>query len=197
MDKFKLIYLHLLEEAKYDSDYWRRIDTYKKIEIYIRKDNHLLTRLNTRYTNISITNVIRIVQKFIKEQLRNNDNIFRIKDTLNTWGDISGLHKKFTREASRVNYKKAIFFYFITFFQYVNGKKGVRIKRFLTSVKPNLYSPASKSLNSSVHDLFHKCMPCVLGFWYEYTSFKSKSCKNGKFKILQIDNIIQKYNQCI
>ena len=76
MDKFKLIYLHLLEEAKYDSDYWRRIDTYKKIEIYIRKDNHLLTRLNTRYTNISITNVIRIVQKFIKEQLRNNDNIF-------------------------------------------------------------------------------------------------------------------------
>ena len=42
----------------------------------------------------------------------NNDNIARIKDTLNLWGDISGLHKKFTREASRINYKKAIFFYF-------------------------------------------------------------------------------------
>ena len=76
MDKFKLIYLHLLEEAKYESDYWRRIDTYRKIEIYIRKDNHLLNRINTRYKNICLTNVIRIIQKFIKEQLRNNDNIF-------------------------------------------------------------------------------------------------------------------------
>ena len=51
----------------------------------------------------------------------NNDNIARIKDTLNKWGDISGLHKKFTREASRVNYKKAIFFYFILCIQYYNG----------------------------------------------------------------------------
>lgn len=51
----------------------------------------------------------------------NNDNIFRIKDTLNKWGDISGLHKKFTREASRVNYKKAIFFYFILTIQYYNN----------------------------------------------------------------------------
>jgi hypothetical protein len=51
----------------------------------------------------------------------NNDNIARIKDTLNKWGDISGLHKKFTREASRVNYKKAIFFYFILAIQYYNN----------------------------------------------------------------------------
>ena len=51
----------------------------------------------------------------------NNDNIARIKDTLNKWGDLSGLHKKFTREASRVNYKKAIFFYFILMIQYYNN----------------------------------------------------------------------------
>lgn len=51
----------------------------------------------------------------------NNENIARIKDTLNKWGDISGLHKKFTREASRVNYKKAIFFYFILVIQYYNN----------------------------------------------------------------------------
>jgi hypothetical protein len=51
----------------------------------------------------------------------NNANIARIKDTLNTWGDISGLHKKFAREASRVNYKKALFFYFILCIQYYNN----------------------------------------------------------------------------
>lgn len=51
----------------------------------------------------------------------NNDNIARIKDTLNKWGDTTGLHKKFTREASRVNYKKAIFFYFILSIQYYNN----------------------------------------------------------------------------
>lgn len=51
----------------------------------------------------------------------NNANISRIKDTLNKWGDLSGLHKKFTREASRVNYKKAIFFYFILCIQYYNN----------------------------------------------------------------------------
>ena len=50
----------------------------------------------------------------------NNDNIARIKNTLNMWGDLSGLHKKFTREASRINYKKAIFFYFILCIQYYN-----------------------------------------------------------------------------
>lgn len=51
----------------------------------------------------------------------NNENIARIKNTLNKWGDISGLHKKFAREASRVNYKKAIFFYFILSIQYYNN----------------------------------------------------------------------------
>ena len=51
----------------------------------------------------------------------NNANIARIKDVLNKWGDISGLHKKFTREASRVNYKKAIFFYFVLCIQYYNN----------------------------------------------------------------------------
>ena len=51
----------------------------------------------------------------------NNTNIARIKDTLNKWGDISGLHKKFAREASRVNYKKALFFYFVLCIQYYNN----------------------------------------------------------------------------
>ena len=50
----------------------------------------------------------------------NDKNILTIKNTLNTWGDITGLNQKFTREASRINYKKAIFYYFILSIQYYN-----------------------------------------------------------------------------
>lgn len=58
--------------------------------------------------------------KLFRKTNSNDDNIAMIKDTLNKWGDLSGLHKKFTREASRVNYKRAIFFYFILAIQYYN-----------------------------------------------------------------------------
>lgn len=51
----------------------------------------------------------------------NNDNISTVKNTLNRWGDMSGLHAKFSREASRINYKKAFFFYFILSIQYFNN----------------------------------------------------------------------------
>lgn len=51
----------------------------------------------------------------------NDSNILTIKTTLNEWGETSGLHQKFTREASRINYKKAIFFYFILSIQYYNN----------------------------------------------------------------------------
>lgn len=50
----------------------------------------------------------------------NNVNIKCIKDTLDKWGEESGVHSKFKREASRVNYKKAIFWYFILSIQYYN-----------------------------------------------------------------------------
>ena len=42
-----------------------------------------------------------------------DDNVVKIKKTLDRWAEVSGVHEKFKREASRVNYKKAIFFYFI------------------------------------------------------------------------------------
>ena len=47
-------------------------------------------------------------------------NIKNIKDTLDKWGEETGVHAKFKREASRVNYKKAIFWYFILSIQYYN-----------------------------------------------------------------------------
>lgn len=50
----------------------------------------------------------------------NDPNISNIKKTLNEWGEMSGLHQKFQREASRINYKKAIFYYFILSIQYYN-----------------------------------------------------------------------------
>ena len=50
----------------------------------------------------------------------NNVNIKRIKDTLNKWAEEVGVHEKFKREASRVSYKRAIFFYFIFSIQTYN-----------------------------------------------------------------------------
>jgi hypothetical protein len=52
----------------------------------------------------------------------NNPNIRCIKDTLDKWGEETGVHAKFKREASRVNYKKAIFFYFCLSIQFYNNK---------------------------------------------------------------------------
>ena len=42
-----------------------------------------------------------------------NPNINTINDILNTWSENSGINKKFSRIASRINYKKAIFYYLI------------------------------------------------------------------------------------
>lgn len=49
-----------------------------------------------------------------------NDNVQLIKNTLSKWADETGIYSKFKREASRVNYKKAIFFYFIISIQVYN-----------------------------------------------------------------------------
>lgn len=55
-----------------------------------------------------------------KKTNSNNENINTIKNTLNKWAEESGVHSKFKREASRINYKKAIFWYFILSIQYYN-----------------------------------------------------------------------------
>lgn len=51
----------------------------------------------------------------------NDANIARIKTILDDWAESSGVHAKFKREASRINYKKAIFFYFILSIQAYNN----------------------------------------------------------------------------
>lgn len=42
-----------------------------------------------------------------------NPNINKINEVLNIWAENSGVYAKFKREASRINYKKAIFFYVV------------------------------------------------------------------------------------
>ena len=49
----------------------------------------------------------------------NDDNIRTIKLTLDKWAEDSGVHSRFKREASRVSYKKGIFWYIILSIQYV------------------------------------------------------------------------------
>ena len=50
----------------------------------------------------------------------NNPNVANIKATLDKWAEETGIYTKFKREASRINYKKAIFWYFILSIQYYN-----------------------------------------------------------------------------
>lgn len=56
-----------------------------------------------------------------KKTNSNNKNIKTIKTTLDKWAEASGIHDKYTREASRVNYKKAIFFYMLLSIQKYNN----------------------------------------------------------------------------
>lgn len=50
----------------------------------------------------------------------NDENIRTIKECLDKWADDTGIHKKYKREATRVGYKKAIFWYFILSIQALN-----------------------------------------------------------------------------
>lgn len=59
--------------------------------------------------------------KLFRKTNSNNENIINIKKTLDHWGECTGIHEKFKREASRVNYKRAIFFYFVLCIQYYNN----------------------------------------------------------------------------
>jgi len=56
-----------------------------------------------------------------KKTNSNNKNIKLIKSTLDKWAEASGIHNKYTREASRVNYKKAIFLYILLSIQKYNN----------------------------------------------------------------------------
>ena len=93
----------------------------KSKRLCISHSPYPLHKSTGNFLNTPVKTILIWSSQLFRKTNSNNENIARIKDTLNKWGDISGLHKKFTREASRINYKRAIFFYFILSIQYYNG----------------------------------------------------------------------------
>ena len=75
---------------------------------------------NKNKEDINSSNFILWANETFKKTNSNNPNIKLIKNTLDKWGDEIGIHSKFKREASRVNYKKAIYWYIILSIQYYN-----------------------------------------------------------------------------
>lgn len=76
-----------------------------------------------RYTREDINSSKYLVwcAQLFRQTNSKNENIKVIKDTLDKWASDVGVYTKFKREASRINYKKAIFFYFAICIQYYNN----------------------------------------------------------------------------
>lgn len=75
--------------------------------IYLYDENHTTQDINSGYF------ISKFAPELFKKTNSNNPNIKFIKKTLDEWAEESGVHDQFKREASRVNYKKAIYFYII------------------------------------------------------------------------------------
>ena len=78
--------------------------------IYLYDENHEINEINSKQ-------FLLWAEELFRKTNSNNPNIKNIKDTLEKWAKETGVHDKFKRLASRVNYKKAIFFYFILMIQ--------------------------------------------------------------------------------
>lgn len=82
--------------------------------IFLYDEKHKPEDINSRNFLIWSTDLFRRTNS-------NNANVYTIKSTLDKWAENAGIHSKFKREASRVSYKKAIFFYIIISIQYYNN----------------------------------------------------------------------------
>lgn len=76
---------------------------------------------NKKPTDINTSYFLKWSLELFRKTNSNNQNIKTFKDMLDKWAEEIGVHAKFKREASRVNYKKAIFFYFIFSIQAYNN----------------------------------------------------------------------------
>lgn len=70
--------------------------------------------------DINSSNFLLWANELFKKSNSNNSNIKLIKTTLDNWANEIGINTKFKREASRISYKKAIFWYIILSIQYYN-----------------------------------------------------------------------------
>ena len=104
-------YLSKIVSDKYVEDITRFI--YSILFLYLYDEKKTKQDINSSY-------FLKWSSELFRKTNSNNDNIRNIKNTLDKWAEESGVHAKFKREASRVNYKKAIFWYFILSIQYYN-----------------------------------------------------------------------------
>lgn len=74
--------------------------------LYIYEDKKTIRDIRSQY-------FLAWAASLFKKTNSKNDNILRINQILNHWAEESGIYAKFRREASRINYKKALFFYVI------------------------------------------------------------------------------------
>ena len=105
-------YISKILNEKYTDDIQRFIEAI--LFLYLYDENKKAEDINSRY-------FLHWSEDLFRRTNSNNDNIKRIKETLDKWAKETGVHDKYKREASRVNYKKAIFFYFIFSIQSYNN----------------------------------------------------------------------------
>lgn len=104
-------YISKLLTDKYTDDVQKFIEAI--LFLYLYDENKKAEDINSRQ-------FLHWSEELFRKTNSNNDNIDRIKKTLDKWAEEIGVHEKYKREASRVNYKKAIFFYFILCIQAYN-----------------------------------------------------------------------------
>jgi len=81
---------------------------------FIYADRHKESEINSKTFLIWASELYRKTNS-------DDDNIRRIKQTLDKWGEEIGVHAKFQREATRNCYKRAIFLYIIMIIQKNNN----------------------------------------------------------------------------
>ena len=73
------------------------------------------------YNDINSKQFIAFSLLLFKKTNSKNENICNIKNILDKWGKDSGIYSRYTRIATRVDYSKAIFLYFIVSIQQYNN----------------------------------------------------------------------------
>lgn len=105
-------YIAKILTDKYTDEIQRFIESL--IFLYLYDENRNVEDINSKH-------FLHWSEETFRKTNANNDNIRRIKETLNKWAKEIGVHDKYKRDASRVSYKKAIFFYFIFCIQAYNN----------------------------------------------------------------------------
>lgn len=105
-------YISKLINDKYTNDIERFIESI--LFLYLYDENKNVNDINSKH-------FLLWSEELFRKTNANNDNIQNIKTTLDKWAEETGVHNKYKREASRVAYKKAIFFYFIFSIQNYNN----------------------------------------------------------------------------